>query len=124
MARNIRKQNKEGLEVSLGRLTSLENLSKSMSTKPSNYKIKRENRNSVVNSLTGLAEGMIKGIGGLLGFAAEMEREGKSEHIERGEIKGKAKSGEEYRGAYGLRIKVGLNEKIPSTKHQIPNKSQ
>jgi len=75
MARNIRKQNKEGLAVSLGRL----------------------------------AEGAVKGLGGLLGFAAEMERQGKSEHIEQGEIKGKTKSGKEYRGAYGLRVKVGLN---------------
>lgn len=75
MARNIRKQNKEGLAVSLGKL----------------------------------ADGMVKGIGGLLGFAAEMERQRKSEHIEQGEIKGKTKSGKEYRGAYGLRVKVGLN---------------
>ena len=75
MARNIRKQNKEGLAVPLGRL----------------------------------AESFVKGLGGLLGFAAEMERQGKSEHIEQGEIKGKTKSGKEYRGAYGLRVKVGLN---------------
>ena len=83
MARNIRKQNKEGLAVPLGRL----------------------------------AESFIKGLGGLLGFAAEMERQGKSEHIEQGEIKGKTKSGKEYRRAYGLRVKIGLNpEELRSKK--------
>jgi hypothetical protein len=56
-----------------------------------------------------LAESFVKGLGRLLGFAAEMERQGKSEHIEQGEIKGKTKSGKEYRGAYGLRVKVGLD---------------
>lgn len=64
-----------------------------------------------------LAESFIKGLGGLLGFAAEMERQGKSEHIEQGEIKGKTKSGKEYRGAYGLRVKIGLNpEELRSKK--------
>ncbi|MBU4319400.1 MAG: hypothetical protein KKF30_19235 [Proteobacteria bacterium] len=72
-------------------------------------KLKNKTNKTAVDFLMGLAEGMIKGIGGLLGFAAEMERQGKSEHIEQGEIKGKTKNGKEYRGAYGLRVKVGLN---------------
>jgi hypothetical protein len=60
-------------------------------------------------ALTGLAKGVARGIGSLLGFAAEMERQGKSEHIEQGEITGKTRSGKEYRGAYGFRAKIGLN---------------
>lgn len=86
MVRRIRKQNKKGLAVSLGRLT----------------------------------EGLAKGIGGLLGFTAEMERRGKSDYIEHGEIEGKTKSGKEYRGAYGLRIKVGLDPKDFSAKGGSP----
>lgn len=68
-----------------------------------------------------LAKSAVKGIGGLLGFAAEMERQGKSEHIEQGEIKGKTESGKEYRGAYGLRVKVGLNPEDFKGRKKLPN---
>lgn len=72
-------------------------------------RIRKQNREGLATSLERLAESVVKGIGSLLGFAAEMERQGKSEHIEQGEIKGKTKSGKEYRGTYGLRVKIGLN---------------
>lgn len=55
-----------------------------------------------------LIGGVARGVGGLLGLAADLERQGKSEYAEEGEISGKTKSGKEYKGAYGFRIKVGL----------------
>lgn len=75
MARKIRKQDKRGMEVSLGTVI----------------------------------DGFVKGIGGLLGLAAKLKKEGKNEYAEKGEIKGKTESGKEYQGAYGFRVKVGLN---------------
>mgnify|MGYP001599541319 FL=1 len=55
------------------------------------------------------AEGFLKGIGGLLGFAAKLEEEGKDKYVELGEIAGRTKSGKDYAGAYGLRMKIGIN---------------
>ncbi len=72
-------------------------------------KISKQNKEGLAVSLGRLAEGVAKGVSGLLGLAAEMERQGKSERIEQGEIRGKTQSGKEYKGAYGLRVKVGLN---------------
>jgi hypothetical protein len=60
-------------------------------------------------SLGTVIDGFVKGIGGLLGLAAKLEKEGKDEYAEQGEIKGKTKSGKEYKGAYGFRVKVGIN---------------
>jgi arabinogalactan endo-1,4-beta-galactosidase len=69
----------------------------------------KTSREYLVNSLTGLAEGFAKGIGGLLGFAADLERQGKSEYEECGNIEGKTLSGKKYKGVYGFRVKVGLS---------------
>jgi len=75
-----------------------------MATKP-----RRQSKEGVGVSLEGLIGGFAKGVAGLLRFAGKLEEEGKDEYIEQGEIKGKTKSGKEYRGAYGFRVKVGLN---------------
>jgi len=72
-------------------------------------KLRKQNKKGVGVSLETVVEGFLKGIGGLLGFAAKLEKEGKDEYAEQGEIKGKTKSGKEYKGAYGFRVKVGLN---------------
>jgi len=72
-------------------------------------KPRRQSKEGMGVSLEGLMEGFAKGVTGLLRFAGKLEAEGKDEYIEQGEIKGKTKSGKEYRGAYGLRVKVGLN---------------
>jgi hypothetical protein len=69
-----------------------------------------------------LVEGFAKGIGGILGLAADLERQGKSEYEERGEIKGRTKSGKEYRGAYGFRVKVGLNPEEFRGQKKLPTK--
>lgn len=50
--------------------------------------------------LARLIEGFAKGVRGLLGFAANLEAQGKDEYVEQGEINGKTKSGKEYKGAY------------------------
>lgn len=74
-----------------------------MATKP-----RKQNKRGVGVSLGTVIDGFVKGIGGLLGLAAKLEEEGKDEYAEQGEIKGKTKSGKEYKGAYGFRVKVGL----------------
>lgn len=56
-----------------------------------------------------IAGGVFRGIGSLLDLAINLEKEGKSDHEEFGEIKGKTESGKEYRGAYGIRAKIGIN---------------
>ena len=72
-------------------------------------KIRKQDKRGVEISLGTVIDGFVKGIGGLLGLAAKLEKEGKDEYAEKGEIKGKTKSGKEYKGAYGFRVKVGLN---------------
>ncbi|MFH1175740.1 MAG: hypothetical protein V1698_03395 [bacterium] len=57
-----------------------------------------------------LANGISTCIGNLLKFAAHLEQQGKSEYIEQREITGKTRSGKEIRGAYGCRIKIGLDK--------------
>ncbi|MFH1030868.1 MAG: hypothetical protein V1770_06470 [bacterium] len=63
--------------------------------------------------LSQLANGISTGIGNLLKFAAHLEKQGKSEYIEQGEITGKTRSGKEIRGAYGFGMKVGLDKIQP-----------
>ena len=58
----------------------------------------------------------------MLGLAAKLEKEGKDEYAEQGEIKGKTKSGKEYKGAYGFRVKVGLDPE--DFKGQTPKQSK
>lgn len=70
-----------------------------------------------------LAEGAVRGLGGLFGFAAEMERQGKSEYRECGEIKGKTGSGQDIKGAYGFRVKVGLNPEEFGGQKKLPEES-
>lgn len=72
-------------------------------------KIRKQNKTGVEVSLETVIDGLVKGIGGLLGLAAKLEAAGQDEYAEQGEIKGKTKSGKEYKGAYGFRVKVGLN---------------
>ncbi len=72
-------------------------------------KIRKQDKKGVEISLGTVIDGFVKGIGGLLGLAAKLEKEGKDEYAEQGEIEGKTKSGKEYKGAYGFRVKVGLN---------------
>jgi hypothetical protein len=64
----------------------------------------------------------VKGIGVLFRFAAEMERQGKSEHIEYGEITGKTESGKEMKGRYGFHMKIGLNPEEFRWRKQLSNK--
>ncbi len=72
-------------------------------------KIRKQDKRGVEISLGTVIDGFVKGIGGLLGLAAKLEKEGKDEYVEQGEIKGKTKSGKEYEGAYGFRVKIGLD---------------
>lgn len=71
--------------------------------------IREQHQEGLAVSLGKLIDGTVKGIGGLLGFAAELERQGKSEYEERGLIEGETKSGKKIKGAYGFKVKVGLN---------------
>lgn len=72
-------------------------------------KIRRQSKEDVGISLERLIEAFAKGVTGLLGFAANLEAQGKDEYAEQGEIKGKTESGKKYSGVYGFGVKVGLN---------------
>ena len=85
------------------------------------YGVNSENQGS--RFLTGLIEGFAKGVTGLLGLAANLEAQGKDEYAEQGEIKGKTESGKEYRGAYGFRVKVGLNPEDFKGRKRLSNKA-
>lgn len=74
-------------------------------------KIRRQSKDDMEVSLGGVIDGFVRGVGCILGLAAKLEEEGKDEYMEQGEIEGKTESGKEYKGAYGFRVKVGLNPK-------------
>ncbi len=86
-------------------------------------KIRKRDKKSVGVSLGTVIDGFVKGIGGLLGLAAKLEKEGKDEYAEQGEIKGKTKSGKGYKGAYGFRVKVGLNPEDFRRPKKLPSES-
>lgn len=71
--------------------------------------IRRRSEEDVGVSLGRLIGGLVQGIGGLLGFAADLEMQGKSEYAEHGEITGRTQSGKEMKGAYGVRVRIGLS---------------
>lgn len=71
--------------------------------------LRKRSEEDVGVSLGKLVDGLTRGIGGLLGFAAHLERQGKSEYAEYGEIAGKTKSGKEIKGTYGVRVRIGLH---------------
>ena len=84
-------------------------------------KINKHNNEGLEISLGKIVDGVARGIGGLLGLAAKLEKEGKDEYAEQGEIKGKTESGKEYRGAYGFRVKVGLNPEDFKRRKKLSN---
>lgn len=84
-------------------------------------KIRKQPKEGVGVSLGTVIDGFMKGVGGLLGLAAKLEKEGKDEYAEQGEIKGKTKSGKEYKGAYGFRVKVGLNPEDFKGRGKLPS---
>ncbi|MEK7074679.1 MAG: hypothetical protein AAB975_04985 [Patescibacteria group bacterium] len=67
-------------------------------------------------SLERLIGGFARGVTGLLGFAANLEAQGKDEYAEQGEITGKTENGKEIKGIYGFRVKVGLPVRSRETK--------
>lgn len=71
----------------------------------------QKNKKRAENPVKGLISSVAKGVGRMLGFVANLEKQGKSEYIEQGEFQGKTESGKEAKGAYGLRIKIGLEPK-------------
>lgn len=84
-------------------------------------KLKKQDKKRVGVSLERLISGVVRGLGGLLGLAADLERQGKSEYAEKGEISGKTKSGKEYKGAYGFRVKVGLHPEEFRGQKKLPS---
>lgn len=86
-------------------------------------KLRKQNKKGVEVSLETVTKGFLKGIGWLLGFAAKLEEEGKSEYTEQGEIAGRTKSGKEYRGAYGFRMKTGLDRGALRVIKKLPSES-
>lgn len=73
-----------------------------------NNGISRKKINS--NFFSDLASGISIVINNLIKFATHLERQGKAEYMEQGEITGKTRSGKEIKGAYGYGIKIGLDK--------------
>lgn len=75
-------------------------------------------------SLGRLIGNLAQGIGGLLGFAADLERQRKSEYTEYGKIAGKTKSGQEIKGAYGVRVRIGLHSAEGNGQKRLSSESE
>lgn len=77
----------------------------------------KENLEKTGEALGDLFEGIFKGVGKILDVAQEMEKKGEKERTFRKQIKGVTKSGKEYRGEAGWRMKTGILED-PSKKEE------
>jgi hypothetical protein len=89
-------------------------------------KIKKQSKKDIgirFEGLKGLIGGIAKGTGNLFEFITDLERQGKSEYKEEGEIEGKTKSGQKIKGAYGFRVKIGLNPEEFRTQRKLQEKS-
>ena len=72
----------------------------------------KENLEKTGEALGDLFIGIFKGVGKILDVAQEMEKKGEKERTFRKQIKGFTKSGKEYRGEAGWRVKTGILECI------------
>lgn len=86
-------------------------------------RIRKQSKESVGIALERLAKNAWRGVGALFGLAVDLEREGKSEYRECGEIKGKTTSGKDMKGIYGFRVKVGLNPEEFREQKKLPDGS-
>lgn len=73
----------------------------------------KENLEKTGEAMGDLFKGLFKGIGKILDVIQDMEVKGEKERGWKKEIKGVTKSGKEFRGEAGWRIKTGLLESIP-----------
>jgi hypothetical protein len=72
-------------------------------------KINKHNNEGLEISVGRVVGGIVRGIGNLFGFAVNLEKRGESGYEEIGEIQGKTETGKEYRAAYGVKMKLGIN---------------
>lgn len=63
-----------------------------------------------------LFKGLFRGVGKILDVAQEMEKRGEKERFYKKAIRGFTKSGKEFRGEAGWRLKTGLLEAFPKKK--------
>lgn len=73
----------------------------------------KENLEKTGEALGDLFTGIFKGVGRILDVAQEMEKRGEKERTFRKGIKGFTKSGKEFRGEAGWRIKTGIVKDHP-----------
>lgn len=70
----------------------------------------KENLEKTGEAVGDLFKGLFRGIGKILDVAQDMEKKGEKEISCRKEIKGFTKSGKEFRGETGWRVKTGILE--------------
>lgn len=70
----------------------------------------KENLEKTGEAVGDLFKGIFNGVGKILDVVQEMERKGEKVRLYKKELKGFTKSGKEFRGESGWRIKTGLLE--------------
>lgn len=76
----------------------------------------KENLEKTGQALGDLFQGLFQGVAKVLDIVQEMESKGEKERGAKKEIKGFTKSGKEFRGESGWRIRTGLLEAFPGKK--------
>lgn len=77
----------------------------------------KENLEKTGEAVGDLFKGLFRGVGKILDVVQEMEERGEKVRTYKKEIKGITKSGKEFRGEAGWRIKTGLLEELPKKEH-------
>lgn len=88
---------------------------KKISAKKDLEKIK-ENLEKTGEAVGDIFKGLFRGVAKILDVVQEMEKKGESERSYKKEVKGLTKSGKEFRGESGWRIKTGILDAFPKKK--------
>jgi len=80
----------------------------------------KQNLEKTGEAVGDLFKGLFKGIGKILDVVGDMEKKGEKVREYKKEIKGVTKSGKEFKGEAGWRVKTGLLESFPkkTKKHE------
>ncbi|MDP2934437.1 MAG: hypothetical protein Q8N59_01535 [bacterium] len=88
-------------------------MAKKITKSKKDLEIVKKNLEKTGEAVGGLFTSLFKGIGKILDVAQDMEMKGEKERGWKKEIKGVTKSGKEFRGEAGWRVKTDLLESIP-----------
>lgn len=82
-------------------------------------KISKRHKKGLEVILAKCAKAVVKGLAGVFDLAVEMERDGRTEYTEQGQIKKRTRTGKEIKGEYGWRVRTGFDPEKLARQRQL-----